>query len=98
MRYGACFEVVLYKHGVNVWRNYMDEDHKCWWHKRVGVKIPVAENELHTLQVEIKENYLVFSVDGWETAIRTEDIFEKFHFGLTMCEGIARAYEFIVEE
>ena len=98
VRYGACFEVVLYKHGVNVWRHYMDENHKCSWHKRVGVKIPVAENELHTLQVEIKENYLVFSVDGWETAIRTEDIFEKFYFGLTMCEGIARAYEFSVEE
>ena len=98
VRYGACFEVVLYRHGVNVWRHFMDEDHKCRWYKLLGVKFPVAEDEIHTLHVEIRENYFAVSVDGMEMLIRVEDIFEKFYFGLTLCEGVARAYDFTVEE
>lgn len=97
LRYGSCFEIVLYKNGVNVWRHYMDESHKCSWHKRVGVEFPVTENEKHTLTVETKENYIIFTVDGRKTALRTEDLFQKFHLGLTLCEGVARAYSFEYE-
>ena len=93
VRYGACFEIVLYRNGVNVWRHYMDENRKCSWHKRVGVEFPVTENEIHTLTVETKENYIIFSVDGRKTTLRTEDLFSSFHIGLTLCEGVARAYE-----
>ena len=93
VRYGACFEIVLWKNGVNVWRHYMDEaDHRCWWHKRLGLTIPVAENEIHELEVEVIENYIVFSVDGISVRVRTEDIPEVFYVGLTACEGIARIY------
>ena len=97
-RYGACFEIVLYKNGVNVWRHFMDENHKCSWHKRVGVEFSVTENEIHTLTVETKENYIIFSVDGRKTTLRTEDLFDEFHIGLTLCEGVARAYEFEYEK
>ena len=97
-RYGSCFEVVLYKNGVNVWRHYMDGDHHCSWHKRVGVEFPVSENEIHELTLETKENYLVFAVDGRKTTLRTEDLFGTFRIGVTMCEGIARLYDFSVEE
>ena len=93
VRYGACFEIVLWKNGVNVWRHYMDEaDHRCWWHKRLGLTMPVTENEIHELEVEVIENYIVFSVDGISVRVRTEDIPEKFYVGLTACEGIARVY------
>ena len=93
VRYGACFEIVLWKNGVNVWRHYMDEaDHRCWWHKRLGLTMPVAENEIHELEVEVIENYIVFSVDGISVRVRTEDIPEVFYVGLTACEGIARVY------
>lgn len=98
MRYGACFEVVLYKNGVNVWRHYMNADHHCSWHKRVGVEFPVSENEIHELRVETKENYLIFSVDGRRTTLRVEDLFPRFHVGVTMCEGIARIYEMNIEQ
>ena len=96
-RYGACFEIVLYKNGVNIWRHYMDEEHHCSWHKRLGVQIPVAENEQHTLCVEVKENGLEFSVDGWKTFLRVDDVPERFHIGMTMCEGLVRLYEWNVE-
>ena len=97
VRYGACFEIVLYKNGVNVWRHYMDDAHKCSWHKRVGVEFPVTENEIHELSVETKENYIIFAVDGRKTTLRTEDLFDSFHIGVTMCEGVARMYEMEIE-
>jgi hypothetical protein len=47
----------------------MDEPgHKCHWHKRIGLKMPVAEKEIHELEVEIIENYIIFSVDGFRAS------------------------------
>jgi hypothetical protein len=97
-RYGECFEIVLWKNGVNVWRHFMDEEHKCSWHKRLGLTSPVSEGDIHELFVETKENYISFSVDGKIAALlRTEDLFESFYVGITACEGIVRLYEFSVE-
>ena len=99
VRYGACFEVVLYKHGVNIWRHYMDEaDHRCYWHKRIGLKMPVAEKDIHELEVEVIENYIIFSVDGVSLQVRTEDLFKEFYVGATACEGIVRLYDLSVEQ
>ena len=98
VRYGACFEIVLYKNGVNVWRHYMDDaDHRCYWHKRIGLKMPVAEKEIHELEVEVIENYIVFSVNGVSVQLRTEDLFKEFYVGATACEGIVRLYDMQVE-
>ncbi len=99
VRYGACFEVVLWKNGVNVWRHYMDEtDHRCFWHKRLGLSIPVAEGDIHELQVEIIRNYIVFSVDGVGVKLRAEDLPESFQIGITACEGIVRLYDFEIDQ
>ncbi len=98
VRYGACFEIVLYKGGVNIWRHYMDENRVCSWHRRLGVEWNVPENEVHTLTVHVKENEIGFSVDGIAASVRTEDIFKEFHVGLTLCEGIARAHEMVILE
>jgi len=95
-RYGACFEIVLYKNGLNVWRHYREEG-RCFWHKRLGLEFPVAENEIHVLTAEIKENYLTVTVDGKRFTLRTEDLPEKFHLGITTCEGIARVYDMCVD-
>jgi len=97
VRYGACFEIVLYKNGVNIWRHYMDEpDHKCYWHKRIGLKMPVTEKDIH--EVEVVENYITFSVDGVSLQVRTEDLFKEFYVGATACEGIVRLYDIQVEQ
>lgn len=98
VRYGECIEVVLWKNGVNVWRHYMDEaDHRCYWHKRLGLTMPVAEKAIHQLEVEIVEDYIIFCVDGIRTKLRTEDLFEQFYVGLTACEGIVRLYDVQIE-
>ena len=99
VRYGSCFEIVLYKNGVNIWRHYMDEPgHKCHWHKRIGRKKPVAEKDSHEREVEVIENYINFSVDGVSLQVRTEDLFKEFYVGATACEGIVRLYELGVEQ
>ena len=97
VRYGECFEIVLWKNGVNIWRHFMNEKYECSWHKRLGLTTSVSEGDLHELVVEVKDNYIKFSVDGISTDVRTEDLFENFYVGITACEGIVRLYDFSVE-
>lgn len=95
VRYGDCVEVVLWKNGVNVWRHYRDEEtHRCHWHLRLGFTMPMKEQDLHLLEVEVIKDYLLICVDGIRLKLRMEDLFETFHVGVTACEGIARLYEF----
>ena len=92
VRYGACFEIVLYKNGLNIWRHYREEG-RCFWHKRLGLEFPVSEAEIHELSAEIRENYLTVTIDGKRFTLRVEDLFDSFHLGITTCEGIARVYD-----
>ena len=98
VRYGECFEIVLWKNGVNVWRHFMNEEYKCHWHLRLGLETSFAEKEIHELTVEVRKNYIEFSVGGIGAVVRTEDLFEDFHIGLTACEGIVRLYDFCIED
>ena len=99
VRYGACFEVVLWKNGINVWRHYMDAaDHRCYWHKRLGFTMPIAEGQTHVLTAEVVKDYIVFSVDGVKLQLRTEDMFEQFYVGVTACEGIVRLYDLRISQ
>lgn len=91
-RYGACYEVVLYKDGVNVWRHFRDNG-KCHWHKHLGVLFPVAERDKHTLDVTAKDGYIDVRVDAMEMSVRAEDMFESFSVGFAVCEGVVRLYE-----
>ncbi len=97
VRYGACIEVVLYKDGINVWRHFREGD-KCSWHKSLGWQFAVSEGALHTLRVATRPQYLDITVDGAALTLRMEDLFESFHFGLTLCEGEAAAYDMTVEQ
>ncbi len=98
VRYGECFEIVLWKNGVNVWRHFMDEDRKCSWHKRLGLRMSVSEGDIHELEVKTKENYIIFSVDGVSAELRVEDLFDRFYVGVTACEGIVRLYDFEIAD
>lgn len=97
VRYGECFEVVLWKNGVNVWRHFMDERYTCSWHKRLGLSMPVSEGDIHELTVETAEKSITFRVDGVGVELRTEDLFDSFYVGVTACEGIVRLYDFAIE-
>lgn len=96
IRYGACFETVLWKNGINVWRHYREEG-RCFWHLRMGLEYPVEESKIHELRVQVQEQALVIWLDGQKTTLRTEDLPKTFHMGLTGCEGIARIYDWKVE-
>jgi len=96
IRYGECFEIVLWKNGVNVWRHFMDENYKCSWHKRLGLGVSVAEGEIHELCAEVMKDKIVFSVGEIRAELRTEDLFENFYVGATACEGIVRLYDLSV--
>ena len=96
-RYGECFEIVLYQNGINVWRHYR-ENGECFWHQRLGVEYPVEENEIHTLQLQVEKDQFIIWLNGQKNILHTEDVFERFHIGLTACEGIARLYELQIEE
>ena len=97
VRYGECFEIVLWKNGVNVWRHFMDDDRKCSWHKRLGLTMSVSEKDIHELTVETKAGYICFGVDGVKAELKVDDLFESFNVGVTACEGIARLYDFCIE-
>jgi hypothetical protein len=97
VRYGECFEVVLWKNGVNVWRHFMDEQHTCSWHKRLGLHLSVSEGAIHELTVETAKESITFRVDGVGVELRTEDLFDTFYVGITACEGIVRLYDFVIE-
>lgn len=98
VRYGDCFEIVLWKNGVNVWRHFRDEAGKCSWHKRLGLTVPMREGDIHELTVKTEPEYITFSVDGISAKLRVEDLFDTFYIGVTACEGIVRLYDFSTEE
>ena len=96
-RYGNYFEVVLYKQGVNVWRLWRQEDGSVAWHKRLGVELPVTENAIHTVSVQLKDGYMEIGVDGLKLSLRAVDLFPTFYLGITGCEGPCRFYDLTIE-
>lgn len=95
VRYGNCFEIVLWKNGVNVWRHYRDEQYH--WQLRMSLTFPVAEGAVHELTLQVLENQLTITLNGQKMILRTEDIPERFYLGASACEGIARLYDFGIE-
>ena len=93
VRYGACYEIIPWKNGINVWRHYRDADGRCHWHLRLGLTFPVEEDKLHEMTVQVLDKQLHITLDGMKTVLRTEDLPENFHVGITGCEGIARFYD-----
>ena len=45
----------------------------------------------------LTEKRLIINLDGLETTLRTEDLPETFHVGLTGCEGIVHFYDLKIE-
>lgn len=94
VRYGDCFETVLWKNGINEWRHYRENDGSCHWNMRLGMTFPVTEGDIHELTVQVLDKQLHITLDGRKTVLRTEDLPHAFHVGVTACEGIVRLYDF----
>lgn len=96
-RYGACFEFLIWKNGINVWRHYKDGN-RCHWHLRMSLKKPVAEGTVHELNLKVKKDYVYITLDGQANLLRLEDLPEKFYIGVTACEGLVRLYDFEIQK
>ena len=94
IRYGGCFEIIPWKNGLNVWRHYREANGCCHWHIRLWLTFPLAENEIHELQVQVLDKELHITLNGQKTILHVEDLPYRFHVGITGCEGIARLYDF----
>lgn len=97
LRYGRYFEVVIYEDGINVWEMWMPEEKQVKWHKLLGVKFPVAANEVHDLSMKVNKDTMEVTADGMQMTLRVAGLPEQFHVGLSGCENINRFYEMTIE-
>ena len=95
--YGGCIEIVIWKHGMNVWR-HIQENGYMTYHHLLGVFTPLAEGEIHDLRVKIHDKMLLIDIDGKRFSVRVEDMPEKFWVGAALCEGINRLYDLQINE
>ena len=99
--YGLHFESVAYEEGGNVW-------HIVPWPERkecprrsslIGkTRFPIDDNSLIDIEITIQGNQIISTINGNDFIVTHDDIPEKFHVGITACEGINRFYNFSVEK
>ena len=96
-RYAACVEVVIWQHGVNVWRYTRQKDIIHHYHAMADFA-PLAEKEIHDLRVKVKGKHLLIQVDGKGSSVYIPDMPEKFWVGAALCEGENRLYDLEINE
>lgn len=99
-RYGHHFEAVAYEEGCNLWRIVP-------WPERTRRPIytvrafylpqAVASNSKIKLSVEIGDTTVNVTLNGESFVYETPEIPEKFHVGITACEGINRFYDLSID-
>jgi len=58
---------------------------------------PVQTGVVHELSVEIQNDRFVIFLDGAKTELYCGDIYDRFHLGITGCEGPCRFYDMTIE-
>ena len=95
--YGGCIEIVIWKHGMNVWRHIREND--CMtYHHIMGIFTPLEEGVIHELRVKVDGKMLLTDIDGKRFSVRIEDMPEKFWVGAALCEGENRLYDLQINE
>lgn len=97
LRYGDYKEIVVWKHGINVWDLWQEGD-KVIYRLMLGMEYPVAENEIHTLEAVIEQDTFTFTLDDRKTTVRIADMYDSFHLGIATCEGICKLYDMKIGE
>lgn len=96
--YEDYLEVVLWKHGINVWNLWMGEDGTVQIRNLLRLEQPVEAGVIHDLSVKIKRDSFVITLDGSRVALYCDAIYDSFHLGITGCEGPCRFYDMTIEE
>lgn len=94
-QYHNNVEVVLWDHGINVWRLHI-ESGKHIWTKAAYCQFTLQKNTRYQLQVTRKGKQLTISVDGHVFGYQEDSLPDEFYAGVTACEGINRLYDFSI--
>lgn len=93
LRYGACYEVVLWENGINVWDLY-EENSEIKWKRIMAQQFELKPEEKHEILIELKEDKCIRVVQGdYDFILRIENLPDEMYFGITGCENINRFYE-----
>ena len=95
--YGGFIEIVIWKHGMIVWRHIRKND--CMtYHHVMGIFTPLEEGKIHELRVKIAGKTLLTDINGKGFSARIDDMPEKFWVGAALCEGENRLYDLQIDE
>lgn len=87
---GALYSLILYKDGVNLWRN-----DGAKYRKVAASKFPVTPGEFHDLSAHLRDRSLVVHVDGVRVLAVTEpDSLPAGAVGFWLGEGVCRVKSF----
>ena len=95
--YGDYLEVVLWQGGINVWNLWMEADGSVTVRNLLRLEQPVQTGVTHELSVEIQKDRFIIHLDGVKTDLYCGDIYDRFHLGITGCEGPCRFYDMTIE-
>lgn len=95
--YGGCVEVVIWRHGVNVWR-YIREEDVISYHHAMAVFSELEERKIHDLRVKIDRKMLLIQINGKRFSVYIPDMPENFWVGAAVCEGENRLYDLEINE
>ncbi len=95
------WEIVLYEKGVNVWHHEF-KDGKPSWHLTAYLDAHFVSEKRYTLTVRLTRRHgrTLFTAicDGHEFGYIEPNLPDRFHVGLTGCEGPCRFYDFSVNK
>lgn len=95
--YGGCVEVVIWKHGVNVWR-YTRGEETVSYHHAMGLFSTLEEKKIHDLRVKVDGKMLLMQIDGKRFSVYIPDMPKMFWVGAAVCEGENRLYDLEINE
>ena len=94
--YSDYLEVVLWTNGINVWKLWSDETGKVQIRNLLRLELPVETGVIHDLAVEIEKDRFNITLDETRVSLYCGDIYDRFHLGITGCEGPCRFYDMTI--
>jgi len=95
--YGHYYEVVAYENGVNIWsvQPYPKRLERPIMPTKIGfLNFPVMADSEIELEVKIEKNLIIVKMCNHILEASDSNIPEKFHIGITACEGENKFYKF----
>lgn len=95
--YSDCLEVVVWTHGINIWKLWKDEAGVLRVRNLLRLEIPLEKSVTHDFSVEVEKDRFNVTLDDKKVSIYCDEIYDSFHLGITGCEGPCRFYDMSIE-